>query len=199
MGSGHSSLEEHLLCCSQRYTIYDDRQLSALTSYKEQLGLDKKQLNLLISTWKSISTEMEAQGVRLFVDIFQSNNEVIHVFPLMNPNLKNNLANKNVHDSFKEHGSKVISRVNEVLHNLDQLNLCVSLIKQTGAYHRRFQGFKPQYFQHFYEPFLGMVKSCLGKKYDPQMQYIYKAIANFLIQTLIDGYNGESSINAANH
>ena len=44
MGSSHSSLEEHLLCCSQKYTIYDDRQLAALTSYKEQLGLDKKQL-----------------------------------------------------------------------------------------------------------------------------------------------------------
>ena len=79
--------------------------------------------------------------------IFQSNNEVIHVFPLMNPNLIGNQANKHVHEAFKEHGSKVISRVNEVLHNLDQLNLCVSLIKQTGAYHRRFQGFKPQFFQ----------------------------------------------------
>ena len=110
-----------------------------------------------------------------------------------------------------EHGSKVISRVNEVLHNLDQLNLCVSLIKQTGAYHRRFQGFKPQFFQvntqpppnhvflecsplkHFYEPFLGMVKTCLGKKYDPQTQYVFKAVANFLIQTLMDGYNGDDN------
>ena len=44
MGSGHSSLDDNLLCCSQRYTIYDDRQLAALTAYKEQLGLDKKQL-----------------------------------------------------------------------------------------------------------------------------------------------------------
>merc|ERR1712241_761093 len=185
--------------CSQRCTIYDDRQLAALTAYKQQLGLSSKQLKLLISTWMSISSEMEAQGVQLFVDIFKSNSEVIHVFPLMNPNLKDNLANKYLHEAFKEHGSKVISRVDEVLHNLDQLNLCVSLIKQTGAYHRRFQGFKPQFFQHFYEPFLGMVKSCLGKKYDPQMQYIYKAIANFLIQTLIDGCTGESSVNAVNN
>ena len=79
--------------------------------------------------------------------IFQSNNEVIHVFPSLNPNLKGNRANEVIHEAFKEHGGKVIARVNEVLHNLDQLNLCVSLIKQTGAYHRRFQGFKPQYFQ----------------------------------------------------
>ena len=102
-----------------------------------------------------------------------------------------------------------MTRVNEVLHNLDQLNLCVSLIKQIGAYHRRFQGFKPQYFkviissylfmlsntnqQNFYEPFLGMAKTSLGKKYTPQTEAVYKAIANFLIQTLIDGYNGEGS------
>jgi hypothetical protein len=41
---------------------------------------------------------------------------------------------------------QVMARVDEVLHNLVQLNLCVSLIGQTGAYHRRFQGFKPKYF-----------------------------------------------------
>merc|ERR1719481_1643614 len=111
----------------------------------------------------------------------------------MNPNLKNNLANKNVHDSFKEHGSKVISRVNEVLHNLDQLNLCVSLIRQTGAYHRRFQGFKPKYFKHFEEPFLAMVKGSLGKRYTPQMETVYQAIAAFLVQTLIEGYNGDKN------
>ena len=88
---------------------------------------------------------MYVQPIMCNFSIFQSNNEVIHVFPLMNPNLIG--TEKHVHEAFKEHGSKVISRVNEVLHNLDQLNLCVSLIKQTGAYHRRFQGFKPQFFQ----------------------------------------------------
>ena len=45
MGSGHSSLEEHLLCCTpSSNTIYDDRQLAVLKGYKDQLGLDKKQL-----------------------------------------------------------------------------------------------------------------------------------------------------------
>ena len=43
MGSGPSSLEERMFCCTQN-TIYDDQQLSALATYTEQLGLDKKQL-----------------------------------------------------------------------------------------------------------------------------------------------------------
>ena len=45
MGSGHSSVEEHLLCCTpSSNTIYDDKQLAVLKGYKDQLGLDKKQL-----------------------------------------------------------------------------------------------------------------------------------------------------------
>lgn len=82
-----------------------------------------------------------------------------------------------------------MARVDEVLHNLDQLNLAVSLIRQTGAFHRRFQGFKPKYFkviayivltfnitfsflqsQHFEEPFLTLVKHCLGTQYTAQME-----------------------------
>merc|ERR1719419_644543 len=91
---------------------------------------------------------------------------------------------KALSSAFQEHGMKVMARVDEVLHNLDQLNLCVSLIRQTGAYHRRFQGFKPKYFKHFEEPFLVMVKNSLGKRYTAQMEVVYQAIANFLVQTL---------------
>eukprot|EP00090_Calanus_glacialis_P013542 TRINITY_DN22211_c0_g1_i1.p1 TRINITY_DN22211_c0_g1~~TRINITY_DN22211_c0_g1_i1.p1 ORF type:complete len:206 (-),score=40.26 TRINITY_DN22211_c0_g1_i1:45-662(-) len=192
MGSTNSILEQQIPCCSQNYPIaYNDSQFAEYELHKEKLGLTNKQLSLLISSWKSISSEMQAQGVTLFVEIFKSNNEVIHAFPLLNPNLKGNDAKEAMNEAFREHGIKVMSRVNEVLHNLDQLNLCVSLIKQTGAYHRRFQGFKPQYFKNFYEPFIGMAKTSLGKKYTPQTEAVYKAIANFLIQTLIDGYNGE--------
>ena len=43
-----------------------------------------------------------------------------------------------------------------------------------------------------------MAKTSLGKKYTPQTEAVYKAIANFLIQTLIDGYNGESDKQTVN-
>ena len=36
-----------------------------------------------------------------------------------------------------------------------------------------------------------MVKNSLGKRYTAQMEVVYQAIANFLVQTLIEGYNGD--------
>ena len=45
--------------------------------------------------------------------------------------------------------------------------------------------------QYFCEPFLGMVEACLGQDYNTETQIVYKSVADFLIQTLIDGYYGE--------
>ena len=38
-----------------------------------------------------------------------------------------------------------------------------------------------------------MVKNSLGKRYTSQMEVVYQAIANFLVQTLIEGYNGDKN------
>ena len=100
--------------------------------------------------------------------------------PNINSSAMKSPKDKAINEAFQEHGTKVefkwtkckkkyqrkslpwhlsalnieffqvMARVDEVLHNLDQLNLCVSLIRQTGAYHRRFQGFKPKYFKVFH-------------------------------------------------
>ena len=40
--------------------------------------------------------------------IFKSNNEVIHAFPLLNPNLKGNDAKEAMNEAFREHGIKVL-------------------------------------------------------------------------------------------
>merc|ERR1711936_422876 len=190
MGGG-SSLQQPggVLCCSQ--TSHSPSQRLELRAYRDRLQLTSKQLDLLMSSWKVIGPAMEAQGGRLFVDVFQSNKEVAQVFPLMNQKLNGNLDKKEIYEVLQYHGVKVMSRVSEVLHNLDQLTLCVSLIKQTGAYHRRFNGFKPQYFKYFSDPFLGLVHNCLGKEYNSEMRKVYQSVADFLIQTLTEGYNGD--------
>ena len=41
----------------------------------------------------------------------------------------------------------MMARVDEVMMNLDQLELCVSLLRQTGAFHRKIPGFKSKYFK----------------------------------------------------
>ncbi len=42
-----------------------------------------------------------------------------------------------------------MNRVDEALRNVDQLELVIALLKQTGATHRRFTGFKPHFFKEY--------------------------------------------------
>ena len=42
---------------------------------------------------------------------------------------------------------QVMARVDEALRNFDQLELVLLLLRQTGSYHKRFVGFKGQYFR----------------------------------------------------
>jgi len=46
-------------------------------------------------------------------------------------------------------------------------------------------------FQYFSDPFLGLVHNCLGKEYNSEMRKVYQSVADFLIQTLTEGYNGD--------
>ena len=44
-------------------------------------------------------------------------------------------------------------------------------------------------FQYAEEPFLNALQTTLDERYTPQMDVIYRVIAQYIIQTLIDGYN----------
>ena len=45
-------------------------------------------------------------------------------------------------------------------------------------------------FQYAEEPLLDSLRVTLDERYTPQMDVIYHVIAKYIIQTLIDGYNG---------
>ena len=46
------------------------------------------------------------------------------------------------------------------------------------------------YFQHAEEPLLNAIKCTLDERYTQQMEVIYRVIVQFMIQTLVQGYNG---------
>merc|ERR550517_1229877 len=120
---------------------------------------------------------------------------LIQIFHKLNPNTNSSgikyTKDQALKESLHEHGVKVLSGVDEVLSNIDQPSLCFSLIRKTGAFHRRLQGFKPKYFKCFEEPFIAMVQNSLGHRFTPQMEIVYQSVATFFVQTLIEGYNGD--------
>merc|ERR1719483_375977 len=98
-------------CCKDKAPkTYNSKQFAEKETHIQKLGLTSKQMFLLKSSWKGISSEMQASGVTLFVDIFKSNKEVLNAFPKLNPNLTSSgmkyPKDKAINEAFQEHGLK---------------------------------------------------------------------------------------------
>ena len=100
---------------------------------------------------------------------------------------------------------------------MEEPEILTAILLETGAYHKKIPGFRPEMFrvrvsistlnldkqeqiinltnlmiikfQYAEEPFLLALQTTLDERYTPQMDVIYRVIAQYIIQTLIDGYN----------
>lgn len=102
---------------------------------------------------------------------------------------------------------------------MEEPEILTAILLETGAYHKKIPGFRPEMFrvslhldlndesryiqeqlinltnltmknfQYAEEPFLHALQTTLDERYTPQMDVIYRVIAQYIIQTLIDGYN----------
>merc|ERR1719215_2296182 len=51
----------------------------------DKIGLTKRQMFILRTSWRTISNEMTIHGLTIFVDMFKSHREVHDAFPRLNP------------------------------------------------------------------------------------------------------------------
>lgn len=137
--------------------------------------------------WKGISRELQTTGVTMFVQLFTSSPEVLSLFSKFQ-----NLSTEEemrASETFQEHGEKVMERIDEAVASVETMDIMTSILLETGAYHRKVPGFKPEMFKMAEAPFLASVEATLGERYTPQMDTIYHVIAAYIVQTLIEGYN----------
>jgi len=152
------------------------------------IGLTKRQRFLLKGSWKGVSRELQATGVRLFIQMFQSHPDTLQIFPQFEGLTCPEEQKKS--EVFQDHSSKVMERIDEALANVENPDILSAILMETGAYHKKIPGFKPEMFSYAEEPLLDSLRVTLDERYTPQMDVIYHVIAKYIIQTLIDGYNG---------
>merc|ERR1719411_1603542 len=111
----------------------------------------------------------------MFVQMFTSSPEVLSLFSKFQ-----NLSTEEemrASETFQEHGEKVMERIDEAVASVETMDIMTSILLETGAYHRKVPGFKPEMFKMAEAPFLASVEATLGERYTPQMDAIYHVIA----------------------
>ncbi|XP_037073386.1 neuroglobin-2-like, partial [Pollicipes pollicipes] len=95
-----------------------------------------------------------------------------------------------------EHAAMVMATLDESIRALEDMDAFFVLLHQAGAAHTKVPGFKTEFFWKIKNPFLEAVKVTLGDAYTDNMDSIYRITIDFVLSTLVEGF--EKAESAAN-
>ncbi|XP_015926789.1 cytoglobin-1 [Parasteatoda tepidariorum] len=158
-----------------------------------RIPLTARQKFSISKSWKAIARAMDTTGVAMFVKLFEENAELLELFEKFK-HLKSRQEQEES-EELKEHAVSVMNSLDEGINTLENVDQCIDYLRSVGKRHRKINGFKSEYFWKMEAPFLAAVKETLDDRYTENMESIYKITIHFILQTVIDGFEGNPSQN----
>ncbi|GFT74740.1 neuroglobin [Nephila pilipes] len=160
-----------------------------------RIPLTVRQKFSISKSWKAIARAMDQTGVAMFVKLFEENNELLALFEKFK-HLETREAQEES-EELKEHAVSVMNSLDEAINSLENVDQCIDYLHSVGKRHRKINGFKSELFWKMEAPFLAAVKETLEDRYTENMESIYKTTIHFILQTVIDGFEGNQQKNSA--
>ncbi|XP_069173274.1 neuroglobin-like [Procambarus clarkii] len=151
-----------------------------------RIPLTAKQKFNMVKSWKGINRAMEATGVYMFLELFETNAELIGLFTKFNKLRTRDEQAESL--ELAEHATVVMNSIDEGIKAMDNVDFFFDLLYQIGASHHKIPGFKKEYFWKIEHPFLEAVRLTLGDRYTDNMDNIYRITIKFLLETVVKGY-----------
>ncbi|CAG0891536.1 unnamed protein product [Darwinula stevensoni] len=87
-----------------------------------------------------------------------------------------------------DHAGIVMTTLDKGIKSLDNIDEFFQYVHTVGASHTQIPGFKKDNFGKIKEPFLYAVRETLQERYTTNIEVIYKITIDFIIDTLVEGY-----------
>ncbi|CAL1281726.1 unnamed protein product [Larinioides sclopetarius] len=160
-----------------------------------RIPLTVRQKFSISKSWKAIARAMDTTGVAMFVKLFEENKELLALFEKFK-HLETR-EEQEESEELKEHAVSVMNALDEAINSLENVDQCIDYLRSVGKKHRKINGFKSEYFWKMEAPFLAAVKETLEDRYTENMESIYKTTIHFILQTVVDGFEGNTQQNSA--
>ena len=148
-------------------------------------------------TWPKLAEDLQGNGLQIFLRIFEINPEVKFLFHV--ENVRHSQLARNT--TIKAHGKRFINAIGSAVDSLDDIdddnNALCKFLFTLGQQHQKFSGFKPEYFEIFYEALMCQWERCMGEGFTPEVANAWSHLFVFLMEKLKEGfYSHELSFEA---
>ncbi|XP_060565607.1 neuroglobin-like [Ruditapes philippinarum] len=155
---------------------------------KCQIELTGPEIKTVQQTWPSLAKDLQGNGLQLFLRIFEICPEVKLLFKV--ENVRHSQLARNA--TIQAHGKRFISAIGsavDCLENFDREgNTLCKFLFDLGQQHQNFKGFKPEYFEIFYEALMCQWAICMRDRFTPDVANAWSHLFVFLMEKLKEGY-----------
>ena len=141
---------------------------------------------IIKAQWPLLSKDVKGNGSAVFMKIFKQYPEIKNLFRC------NGVDDMQLPENaeFKAHAIRFMQAVGTAVDSIDDLDTSMSrTLLSLGKQHVNFTGFKPIYFEAFYDAISTVWKDVLGSDYTVQSADAWSHVLVFIMETLKKGYH----------
>ena len=153
---------------------------------ESDIVIREKEQEIIKDQWKQLSSDIIGNGTEVFVNIFKAYPEAKRLFHC------EHVAERNLHKSIavQRQGVRFMRSIGRVVENISDWNnsvskACIAL----GKRHYSYEGFKPLYFEAYYNAFLKMYEQAIGSNYSDESGIAWSNLLLYILEKLKKGYH----------
>lgn len=155
---------------------------------KRPVELTAAEIDIVQRTWPALARDLHGNGLQVFLRIFELCPEAKILFSV--ENVRHSELARNV--TIKAHGARFLNAINAAVENLNKTDqkdddFC-RLLFFLGQQHKHFKGFRPEYFEIFYEALMWQWGRCMGEKFTPEVSDTWSHVFVYIMEKLKEGY-----------
>ena len=146
----------------------------------------EKDIDIIKDQWPRLSNDLTGNGTEVFVNIFKAHPDAKKLFHCENvpeSKLSTNLV-------VRQQGVRFMKFIGRTVNNLEDLDNSVSkACLFLGKRHYRYSGFKPVYFEAYYDAFFKVYHRVLGSNSCHETAVAWSHLLQFILEQLKKGYH----------
>lgn len=151
--------------------------------------LTQHEAKIVRSTWPLVAQDLSGNGLQIFLKIFELRPDVKKLFHVENVR-HSELARNQV---IKGHGTRFMSAIGVVVDSInesdDTKQKLVDVLHVLGQQHKRYSGFRPDYFETFYEALMWRWEMCMQELFTPDVASTWSHLFVYMMEQLKEGYS----------
>ncbi|CAL4161331.1 unnamed protein product, partial [Meganyctiphanes norvegica] len=150
-------------------------------------GLTPRDKASIVATWDLVRPNLKQHGINFFMKLFEEQPDLQQRFPSLRDKM---LSELRTNKRMAEHATTVMTAIQALVDNLDDVETLVEMLKSTGVNHDR-RGIPKEDFEILAQVLIDFLGENLGNAWTPQAKAAWKQALKVINAVILSQYKDD--------